>query len=335
MGDKRSYMRVFFLFFSLFVFFGCDGAKPEQSNTKRIVQPSDTSRYFYAIGYGNTQKEAKNDALSTISEKISLKLSSEFSSSVKSIKENSGERVFDESTNNIYSKTKEIEYEDVKVKQSYFQNGKWIALVEVDKNKLVSTYAKKLDKTDNKIQTQWDIYQKSGDFEKLKYSVNIKKYIKEADKTITLIDAINSDFDTRKYLRKYERYKDEIQKAESKMVFRVVGDKNSKPLVSLVKTSLSEKNISCSDDISVPTIKITTKAQKRRYNVENERFAKLTFALRDTKIEVRNKQNRVVSTVVYKTKSASSKGFEDAIARVDKYKKMIKQTGIVVFLTGN
>jgi hypothetical protein len=52
-------------------------------------------------------------------------------------------------------------------------------------------------------------------------------------------------------------------------------------------------------------------------------------------IKATDKNGNVVSNVVYKTKSGSSEGFEDAIARTAKYEEIISKKGIISFITGN
>jgi len=334
------YIKIFFMFAVLVLFSACgvlaSSAKiNENSLTSRLNNPPvDTKRYFYAIGYGQTQEDAKNDALSTISAKISVTVASSFKSSVTATRYDGNEDVLNETKNEVISKTKEIQYSDVKIKQSYNDGQKWIVLVEVDRDKTVEIYERKLKKIDEKLKIQWELYQKATFFGKLRYSVNINRYLKQTDAVFPILYALKNDYDDSAYALRYLDYTKEMKKVESAMVFKIKSDKNSKSLASLIRSELSAKNVLFSDKNYNILIDITTKAKKRKYKSANKKFANLTFALRKTTIKVIDKNKDIVSNIVYKTKAGSSKGFEDAVERTAKYEKKIKEKGIFAFISG-
>jgi len=335
------YIKIFFMFMSLVFFSGCGASASSSSigsdNSKSWMShpPADTAEYFYGVGYGETQKDAKSDALSTISAKISVDVASNFSSSLTATRYGNNEDVLNETKNEVVSKSKQIQYDDVKVKDSYKDHRQWAVLVEVNRDTLSKTYERKLKEVDSKLKIQWELYQDANLFEKLKYSVLIKKYLKQTDDFFPLLHALKPNYDDANYTSRYLKYTKEMLKTQAKMVFKIKSDKNSQPLASLIRSKLSEKNISFSNKNYNAIINITTKAKKRRYKSTNEKFANLVFALRKTTIRITDKNSKVLSNVVYKTKSGSSEGFEDAIARVSKYEKKIAQKGIIAFITGN
>ena len=324
-------MKTLLIFFTLF--FSVSGAFA--SNTWINNPPSDTGTYFYAVGYGDTQKKAKNDALSNISAKISVNVESSFSSSVTADRYGDDEEVLATTKSEIVSKSKNIEYTDVNVEKSHNDGEQWIVLVRVDKDVLIESYERKLDKVDSKIKAEWEVYQEAGVFQKLKLSVTIGNYLKDTDSIFPLLHAINRDYDDSKYTAQYLAYTKEMRKARDELVFKINSDENSEPLASLIRSELSSQNATFSNKNYNVLISITTKAKKRTYPSTNEKFANLTFALRKTAIKVTDKDGNVVSNAVYKTKSGSSEGFEDAIARTAKYEEKIKKIGLVAFITGN
>ncbi len=297
--------------------------------------PSDTSRHFYAVGYGETQKDAKSDALSTISAKVSVDVASNFSSSVTASRYSGDEDILSTTKNEVVSKSKNIEYSDVKVIESHHNSKEWVVLVEVDRDILTAAYERKLDKVDSKLKAEWEVYSDAGVFEKLKLSPRIQSYLKETDTFFPLLHALNSNYDDSKYTSRYLNYTKEMRKAQDELVFKIKSDKNSEPLASLIRSELSAENATFSKGKYNVLIFITTKAKKRKYKSTNAKFAKLTFALRDTVIKATDRKGNVVSNVVYKTKSGSSEGFKDAIARTSKYEDIIAKKGIISFITGN
>ena len=64
-----------------------------------ISPPPDNASYFYGVGYGETQRDAKSDALATISAKISVEVASKFSSSLTAIVHDGDEEILNETKN--------------------------------------------------------------------------------------------------------------------------------------------------------------------------------------------------------------------------------------------
>ncbi len=337
----KTGIKSLFVLFALVFLSACgvsaSAANANESETESWVNhpPADTSKYFYAVGYGETQKDAKSDALATISAKISVDVASNFSSSVTATRQDGDEEVLQSTKNEVISKSKNIEYTDVKVKKSLHQDDEWIVLVEVDRDVLTQTYERKLKKIDDKLKAEWEVFQNADPFEKLKLSVTIDKYLKETDTIFPLLHALNPNYDDSKYTNRYLKYTKEMRNAREKLVFKIEADENSQSLASLIRSKLSAQNIVFSDKNYNTLIKITTKAKKRKYPSANEEFAKLTFALRNTTIKVLDKEGNIVSNTLYKTKDGSPDGFEDAIAKTAKYEKKIKEKGIIAFITGN
>jgi len=328
-----------FLVLSLTLFTACgasaSGAKSSSAMTWINNPPADDAKYFYAVGYGDTQRDAKSDALSTISAKISVNVSSNFSNSVTATRQSGNEEILQETKNEVVSKSKDIEYSDVQVQESVKDSGQWALLVQVDRSILTATYERKLDQVDTKLKTEWKFFQKASVFEKLKLSVDINGLLKQTDSFFPLLHALNVSYDDSKYTSRYTDYTRVMRQAKNELVFKIVSDENSEPLASLITSKLSAQNATFNSLNYNVLIDIKTKAKKRVYKSTNAKFAGLTFALRKTSIKATDKNGNVVSNTEYKTKEGSSEGFEDAIARTAKYEKKIKQLGIIKFITGN
>ncbi len=338
------YKKTLFLFLAI-VLLGSCGASASQTDKSLLKKeasiswlnspPSDTAEYYYAVGYGKTQKDAKSDALSTISAKISVSVASSFSSSVTASRQGSNEEIISDTKNEVISKSKNIEYTDVKIQESFHDSKQWIVLVAVNRAILFKAYERKLSKVDSNIKAEWEVFQNASVFEKLKLSATIEDYLSETDSIFPLLHALNSSYDDTPYTTRYMNYTKEMRKAKKELVFKIKSDENSEPLASLIRSKLSAQNAVFSDKNYNVLITITTKAKKKKYRSTNAEFAQLTFALRKTTIKATDRDGNVVSTVVYKTKEGSSEGFEDALARTAKYEKKISQLGIINFITGN
>jgi len=326
---------ILFFAFTLFTACGLLAATDEVNTISYTTNPpKDTPKSYYALGFGDTLEEAKADALGVISSKISVEVASNFSNSVTATRQDDEEMILSDTKNEVLSKSKSIEYSDVKILKSDHSDDKWSVLVEVNRLLLTKNYKRKLDLVDKNLKSEWKIYETADLFEKLKISVTIKKYLKKTDEFFPLIYALNPTFDDTLYRDRYINYTKEIKKTEQNLIFKIEADKNSLSLASLIKSKLSSQNITFSDTNYNIHLKIRTKAKKKKYRSTNEKFAKLTFALRKTTIEITDKSGNIVSNCVYKTKEGSSKGFKDALARTTKYKKKIDSIGIIAFITG-
>ena len=334
----KTIMKNLVLIIGLLFLSACGALNASQpTDTKDWTQnpPADTAFSFYGVGYGDTLEEAKNDALSGISSKISVSVASTFNSSVTARRVGDDEEVLKSIKNDVVAKSKEIEYSNVKVVKSKKTDDGYAVLVEVNRDDLARSYKRKLDKIDDKIQMEWELFQKASPFEKLKIANKIEHYLAQTDAIFPLLHILDEDFDDSQYTKRYKMYTKEIRKAKNNLKIKIVSDENSESLVSLLKEKLSDEGVKLSNNNYNVLLKITTKAKKRKYRSANPKFANVVFALRKTTIKAYDGDGNVISNVVYKTKEGSTEGFEDAIAKTAKYEKKIAQMGVFNFITGN
>jgi hypothetical protein len=325
------------LTFILVFFSACGAVASVKDNSQDWVNnpPSDDAYYFYGLGRGDDLKTAKSDALSYISSNISVNVASTFNSSVTAQRYGDNEEVIKDIKSDVVSKSKEIEYTNVKILKSKKTDDGYVVLVRVDRKELAQNYKRKLDSIDNEIKTQYGFFQKASPFEKIKIASKIEELLKKTDEIFPLLHTIDKSFNDKPYINRYTNYTKEIKKAKNNLVIGFKYDENSQSLVDLLRDYLSKEGIKFNNNNYDVLIKITTKAKKRKYRSTNEKFANLVFALRKTTITAEDKNGNILSEVVYKTKEGSNLGFEDAIAKTKKYEKKIKQLGVINFIVGN
>jgi len=340
------YIKTVLLLIGLTFFSACGAANAApQAPTRAAVHsadmswknaaPADNASYFYALGFGKTENEAKKDALGVISSNVSVDIASNFTNTVTATRQGDDEMLLSDAKNEVISKSKNIEYTNVEILQSDNSNGEWSVLVQVDRKILTASYQRKLDSIDTKLKSEYKIYRSSSPAQKLKVSVNIEKYLKQTDTIFPLLHAFNPYYDAASYTARYAEYTDAIRASKRDVVYKIQADENSQTLATLIRSELSAKDATFSNSNYNVLISITTKAKKKKYASTNEKFAKLTFALRKTEIVSAKRDGTVISRALYKTKEGSSKGFKDALQRTTKYKKKIKEKGITAFISGN
>lgn len=318
MNNSLIFLLVFILFNNTFA--------------SEIIQPLDTDKYYYAIGEGITKSQAKESALALISENITVSISSSFKLSSTLVEQGKDSLLLSESKSDISSISNEIEYTNVKVLEVEKKNSLYTILVQIDRELLFKNYHKELIDLDLELQKKFETYSKEDKLTKLSISVDIENKISEIEALLPTLHAINTQYDSTPNTTRYRSYKESIKKDFQNISFSIKTDKNSKNLALLIKEKLYEKGISYDTQSDEFTIELTTKAKKRKYKSTNEKFSKLTFALRLTTIKILDKYSKPIHTTIRKTKEASSKGFQDAINKRSKYKKIIQKIGIVPFI---
>ncbi|MBD3823987.1 MAG: LPP20 family lipoprotein [Epsilonproteobacteria bacterium] len=329
------YLKSLILFLGIALFSACGAAASSVSKEWIMNPPADSAHYFYGVGSGDSVDAAKNDALANISAKISVDVASTFSSSVSATRLGDDEQVLSNTKNEVVAKSKQINYTDVKVVESLQEGRNWSVLVEVDRSILRKNYEVNLEKVDTKLKTEWELYSNASIFEKLKISVAINSLLKETDSIFPLLHALDKNYDDSAYTARYAEYTKAMRKARGELVFKIVSDKNSQTLASLVRSELSAINAAFNDSKYNVLISIETVAKEKRVKSANDQFNNLVIALRKTTIKATDASGNIVSNTEYKTKESSVDGFEDAIARTAKYEGMIQERGIVAFITGN
>jgi len=267
--------------FLLIFFSACNSAVASSQSADDWVNnpPSDNALYFYGVGYGSTLEDAKNDALSKISSKISVSVESTFNSSVTSNRIGDNEEVLKSIKNEVVAKSKQIQYSNVEIKKSKKIGNEYAVLVEVSRSDLVRNYKSKFDKIDARIKAEWDIFQKASMFQKLKSAAVIEKYLSKTDTIFPLLNILDENFDDSKYQKRYTTYTKKIREAKDNVYVKIISDENSQSLASLIEDELSKEGIKFSYTRYNVLLKITTKAKKRRYRSSNAKFANLVLLL--------------------------------------------------------
>ena len=297
-----------------------------------IKQPLDTDKYYYALGQGETQKESRENALAFISEKISVSIASSFTLSSSVTQQDEHTMLLSDSKNDISSKSDTIKYTHVKTLETQEKDGIHSTLVRVDRAILFSSYKEKLDLINKDLRETYQLYLTQDKFERLKSSLSIKNNIKNAQVLLPILHAININYSSKKLLENFGIYEKTVQFDYNSLVFNIKYDKNSSNLASLLEEKLGELGISSNLNNFTYIIDLTTKAKKRKYKSTNKKFSQLTFALRLTTINIKDKEGNLLNKNIHKTKEASSEGFKDAILKNKKYNQMIEKVGVVSFL---
>lgn len=320
---------------------GCGGSSPsvkeQESFTGRDVlqAPSDSAEFFYAVGEGDDVTSAKNNALADISSRISVSISSSIDNRLSVSRENGIESSSQDIKTRVSAVAKTIEFSGVDVLQTKELEESVEVLVKVDRKILYQSYLKKLQRLEEKIQTQMDAIKRSLVFYQLKLSFHTRKNLVQAEEYLFLLEAMNPGFQDKAYRTRFAKVDESLYKINKSAVFSIQADKNSASLSTLIKERLSAENIKMSRTSANVKIQLSTKVELKEYKSSNSKISKMKIVIRTTTIKAVNEKGVTLSNNVIKTKAASSISKEEAISQTKQYRKLIDKEGILSFLSGN
>lgn len=321
------------------VFTGCGGtptpAQQQKAASDAFIQaPQDSSQFYYAVGEAHTVQLAKNNALSDISSRISVSISSSIDNRM-SVSRNDGE---ESSSQNIETRVnavaKTIEFAGVSVEETQNANDLKRVLIKVDREILYQSYLQKLQRTDDTISKEMDIIKKSAVFSQLKLSHQVRILMLKADEYLLLLQTMKPGFDEKLFRDKYSRYEDTLRAIKQSAVFSIKADKNSQALATVIKSYLSDENIQMSTTQANVNLQLSTAAEEKNYKTSNSKLANMSIVIRKATIKAVNDKGVTISNNVITTKAASSISKEEAILQTKQYDKLIQEAGIISFLMG-
>ncbi len=316
----------------------CGGTpSPQQQKTAQevlIQAPSDSDRFFYAVGEAETVRLAKNNALGDISSRISVSISSSIENRLSVLRRDGKEFSSQDIQTRVNAVAKTIEFSGVSLVQSQDDGDIKRVLVKVDREILYQSYLKKLQRIEEQIAKEMALIKRSSVFYQLKLSYKSRKSIATADEYLLLLQAMKPSFNDKEYRERHGDYEDTLARIKQSAVFSIKADKNSQSLATLVKRHLSDENIKMSREKANVRLQLSTKAEEKHYKTASAKLAKMKIVVRTVTIKAVDKRGLTISNNVIKTKAASSISTEEAISQTKQYEKRIQKEGILSFLSG-
>lgn len=328
-----------------FTLAGCVSSPTQQSaapaaatvvkTSQSLMLPNDSAQFYYAMGEGETSEAAKNAALSDISARISVSVESSIDTTLTVQKRGSEETIDRDFQKNIKAKAKNIEFSGVKVLDTQQQAGQWQVVVEVDKYRLFDSYQSKLASDKAKLNNVMAVFKSSSEFEKLKQTPGVQKVLISANANVGVLQTLKPSFNAAAEIKSFADVDNQLLNAKRDLIVHITFDKSSKGLASLVKDRLTEQNIRVTEGKGNVSLEIKTTGKPQIVESTNPRLASMKVAQRQTSFIVKDKQGRIVSNAVIKTKGVSYDSYDDALIQTKAYEKEIADRGIISVVTGN
>lgn len=303
-----------------------------------ILKPKNSNdHYFYAVGDGKNKDAAMKDALAKISAQISVTISSNTLASKKV-------------TNDVYEKkmqstttafTDNIKFSGVTSLDTTFVNGTFYNYIQVDRNILFQSIKKDFDLKIKQIKNLLVRIENNDPFLVFKKGKFIEKSILESFASLSILDSINKNFDSKSDFNKLEKIKNDFfnKKASIKAYVETNSAYGEK---AILEKAISEFGIKV-----VPTIKnihdknllrivIQKSANKVTNFSKSRKLQNIVYA--DVKLVISTynstKKTKLAQNVI-EVRNGTRENYQASVAKTKKFEREIKEQGLLKILLKN
>jgi hypothetical protein len=317
---------IIFLIFGLLLS-GCASkqrvvAKKKELPAWYIHPPKSNNFELFALGEGQNQKEAINNALSLIVSTLNVSISSHFSAKtvVKEGRVNSSDATY---VNNTISDIKKIsisEYELLHVKKLGFK--RYAAVVKVNKQKFFEGLKSEIDQKFEIYKNEMKNIQNLEALKQLAYYKNMEASFEYVKNALVVMKVLNKSFDTNKYIAFMSEVIQKQQYLLEHISFWVRS--NVESLAKPIESALTKKKFSMKNVKSKMHYDIYINAKIQKANAYG-----FTLARSEITFITKNYNAKVIASNVLHLTGQSSQGY--AIAKQNLVKRLndlIQKEGI-------
>ena len=287
-----------------------------------VHPPKSNSYELFALGEGENQQDAINNALTLIASTLSVSISSNFSAKtvVKEGTMNSSEATYVNKTQSDVQKIRISQYEILHVTRLGFK--RYAAVVKVNKQKMFQGLKDEIDQKFAIYQNGIKNLQNANVLKQLAFYKKVRKSFGYIQNALIVMKLLHKDFDDKEYVKQMQEINAKYQYLLEHISFWVYS--NVKSLTKPIISALTQQKFIIKKAKSKMHFDIYIKAKIQKANAYGFTLARseLTFITKDYKGEI------IASNVLHVI-GQSSQGY--AIAKQDlvkRVKKMIQKEGI-------
>lgn len=274
----KKYINIWMMVFALFIT-GCGGSQPEVVSYPSwyMNPPQNNGSFLYGVGEGYTLDSAKAAALSSVSQSLSLTVSSELKKHETSTRNNGSESTYTSVVSNLKAQAKEMEFSDYSITQNQQIGSKFILLIEVSRVRLFNDQKVKLDRFLKELKEEKKRIEKEP---VLKQALLYKKRaLKKASlKSMALLTkTINSGFNTKIYIQEGESLENEAIDALNKVRVSISSSKDAGIFKDIITQGFNEVGIKTSS--SNGNTKVYLKNTFQTDEIYGFKIAKASFSI--------------------------------------------------------
>ena len=314
------------------VFAGCMGSSKPTTPKWYLNATKSNSIYYYGVGEGHSKNEAKISALNQISSEISIGISS----NIEITKTSQNNDYYKKVQQVTKASVAKIEFSGVEIIDNVQSGNKIYTKLKVNRSVLFDAQKTKVDKMYDDALSLYNHSVKNGIFELLKNDEVIKSKILKASASLSILKAINSNFNQSAYQSKLDKITNGSLSMKSKAGVYVSGADN--PFKEMIKqyvsslnlTIISNKSAVSKSRLLIIDVKVNSKSKKVKSN--NPRLKGASFADVSITLNTLNSANKILANNTINVLNISKEGYKAASIKTQKFERKIKQNGILNIL---
>jgi hypothetical protein len=289
--------------------------------------------YYYAVGEGNSLKEAKIDALNQIASEISVNISS--STVIEKVATTNSYKKKMQSK--IKSNIQNIRFVDAKVIKNIAINNKYYVSVKVNRDTLFNAQLQLVENKYNEAKALFDNSLNKSYIKILQNQTTIEKLIDEAIAKLPILKSINANFDQNSYLDKLNNLSQKITDIKNSINVYVYSDSKN-PYEQIVKSAISSYGLNLVDTTrSISHLiktKIAVSSKPKKVRSTDPRLRGASFAEVTIVLTSKDKSNKIIAQNRVVVLNISKQGYNSAKNKTAKFQRYIDKKGILNILSG-
>jgi hypothetical protein len=315
---------------------GCFGGKEIKHSFQKVPSWYTTplisnEDFFYGVGSGDSEEDAKSSALSRIASEISISVSSTFKSNTKYDSDIGLSKRVEQ---NIKTLVDGVTFHGASVEKKESVGNTYYAFVKVDKRKFIEIHKNNFLKKDVQIDSLFDFVKSKEKYQALFNLKILEEKIFQAQPDVYFLGTLSNSFNRKFYIEKYNFMLEEVRSLVSKVTIFVDDDSLTESYSSEIKKYLTQLGVQISREQSTKLhLKLDISHEKldmksTSLKLQNAHFSNVVL---NSKLKYSGKLVGENST---KMMNVSKINYSDAIRKTDKFVKLVEREGIVKVLTG-
>lgn len=285
----------------------------------------DNVEYIYGIGEGTSLAIAKEAALDSINGKLATVVTSSMSSLTTELNGN----IASSASKEVYSKTFDTKLSSWEVIESSVNNRVFYVLIRMSRTAFVKDVVSHLETIDSKLKSKINAASHSSMLHLYLALNEIKPDLTEAIELVYVLQAVNPQFDSRRYLLDYQKYQNQTDEMLYQLRFKIIATPEMYSVRKVVIRLLNTEKLSVSmNNASNEDARILIDGQF----INSFIFSEYTTQLR-VSLQTQDSFGQITHSLEHVVSAASMINFDSAVlSATNMLEKKLKKEGILVLL---
>lgn len=281
--------------------------------------------YLYGVGEGKTLQEAKNSALNDMASRLSVTLDSSINQYKQSVSFNTTQSYQKKITENINVEVKAINFTNASIEHSEVVANSFFVLAKVNRQELFNSYKNAFDLSESTVNSTVQNSKNKPILERIYTLQAALPTIEKATSQAIILSAINTQFDSNRYLMKYTTISNDISTLKDQLKIKIATNLSQKLFANEFIDALNQEGY---------------KVSNSQHNLEIQLLSTVNYSIAlgweiakvSTTISVIS-EGKIVSNNIISSIGRSSSSSENALLNASKtFKQEVLKKGLNAIL---